>query len=90
MDHLIETLQQDDTESLENYYRRAEDLLHAGGGKDETDPAKLSNSEQTILEKVISQYVNGVRDEWLKTDSAYRSDSLLQAYMTIRSEDEAC
>ncbi|KAK0513882.1 hypothetical protein JMJ35_003604 [Cladonia borealis] len=87
--HLIETLHQNDTESLEDYYRRAEDLLHAAGGKDETDPAKLSKSGKSILKKVISQYVNGLRDEWLESDSAYESDSLLQAYLTTRSEDEA-
>ena len=88
VDHLIETLRQNDTESLEDYYRRAEDLLHAGGGKDETDPAKLSKSERRILNKVIHQYVNGLRDERDEEHSAYESDSLLQAYLKTRSDDE--
>ena len=88
--HLMENLLQNATESLEDYYRRAEDLLHAAGGKDGIDLAKLSDPERSILNKVILHYVNGLRESWPKTDSVYQSDSLLQAYLTVAEMDAEC
>ncbi len=50
VDHLIMTLRQNATESLEDHYRRAEDLLYASGGRDEIYPVKMSNR---FLSRVI-------------------------------------
>ena len=89
VDHLVVTLRQNATESLEDYYRRAEDLLYASGGRDESYPATvtLSNSEKSNLSRVIRHYINGLHHSCLKSDLALQSDSLLQAYRTTRRDE---
>ena len=87
VDHLIVTLRQNATESLEDYYRRAEDLLHASGGKDEIDPVKLSDFERCILRRVRLHYVNGLYHSGLKSYTAFHGGSLLQTYRIIRGHE---
>ncbi len=85
--HLIETLRQDATESLEDYYRRAEDLLHVYGGQDGIDPVKLSTPEGFILRRVIRYYVNGLHHSCLRSSTALQGKSLLQTYRITRGHE---
>lgn len=80
VNHMLETLRQNATESLEDYYGRAEDLLLALGGKDKTISVKLSNHETSILKRVIHHYVHGLHYSYLKSNAALQSDSLSKAY----------
>ena len=80
----VETLRQDATESLQDYYRRAEDLFHALGGRDEIGPAMLGVNERSILTRVISRFVHGLYDTCMKPDVSPESDSLRQSYMKAR------
>ena len=75
--HLFITLRQNATESLEDYYRRAEDLLHASG----------SILGDRLMGMVIRQYVSGLYHSCLQSNSAFQSDSLLQAYKTTRRDE---
>ena len=87
VNHLIETLSQNATESLEDYYRRAQDLLHAYGSKDEIDPLRLSQFERSVLNRVTLNYVTGLHRSCLRSYTSFRGGSLLQAYQIIRGQE---
>ena len=84
LNHLIDTLSQNATESLEDYYRRAEDLLHASGGEDEIDPLRSNQFERSMLNRVTLNYVKGLRQSCFRSYTTFRGGSLLQTYYTIR------
>ena len=79
-----ETLHQNIMESLEDYYRRAEDLLHTLGGKDSVNSVNLSDCERDKLRRVIGYFVNGLHHSCLKSDMALQGESLLQTYRITR------
>lgn len=85
--YLIDTLHQDTTESLEDYYRRADDLLHASGGKDKNDSVELSSQERFMLGRVARQFLNGLYNSCLKPYSLLPGCSLLQTYRITREQE---
>ena len=87
VDHLLLPFHQNATESLEDYYRRAEDLLHVSGGRDKIDSVKLRKHQRSILLRVIVLYISGLHHSCLKSYSALMSDSLLQVYRTTRRDE---
>ena len=87
MKYLVETLRQDSPESLQDYYRRAEDLLHALGGRDDIGPAVLSVNERSILSRVISRFVAGLDELYMEPDVSPDRDSLRQTYVKIREAE---
>ena len=88
VNHLVENLRQDDMEFLQVYYRRAEDLLHALGGRDEIGPAVLGVYERSILTRVISRFVGGLSDAHMKPDVSPERDSLRQTYEKLVNATE--
>ena len=87
VNHQMENLRQGSKESLHDYYRRAEDLLHALGGRDDVGPVALDANERSILTRVIDRFVSGLDEEDLGADVSPESDSLRQAYQTIREAE---
>ena len=83
VNHLLENLRQDPAEFLEVYYRRAENLLHALGGRDEIYPAVLGGNERSILTRVISRFVGGLCEPYMKPDVLPEWDSLRQTYEKV-------
>lgn len=81
--HETDYFRQGATESLHHYYRRAEDLLHALGGRDEIDPVVLGANERSILTTVINQYLGGLYGQ-NEPDVEPESVSLLLTYQAIR------
>ena len=68
VNYLLENLRQDGTESLQDYYRRAEDLLHALGGRDDIGPVVLGANERSMLTRVIDRFVSGLYEKFLEPD----------------------
>ena len=55
-------LKQGEGENLEEYYRRAETLLHHIGGVDRKE-SPLTDNEETSLKRVLVQFVHGIHDK---------------------------
>jgi hypothetical protein len=96
--NITKRLVQSRSESLEQYYRRAEDLLHASGGKDNSDAVALSEDEKAILRHVIEYFIRGIHVQALRTyikceptvtgGWRIRFNSLYEAYTAARLKEE--
>lgn len=83
VNHLVENLRQGATEDLLHYYRRADDLLYALGGRD-LGPVVLSDNERSILTRVNCRFLDGLDESDLKPDVLPERDSLLRTYVKTR------
>ena len=96
--NITRRLVQSRSESLEHYYRRAEDLLHASGGKDNSDAVVLSEDERAILRHVTEHFIRGIHVQALRTyiegeptvtgGWRIRFNSLIEAYRAVRLKEE--
>ena len=55
-------LKQGEIEGFDEYYRRAETLLHHIGGVDRTE-SPLTDDEESSLKKVLMQFIHGIHDK---------------------------
>lgn len=96
--NITRRLVQSRSESLEQCYRRVEDLLHASGGKDKSDAVALSENQRAILRHVTEHFIRGIHVQALRTYTKgeptmtggwrIRFNSLIKAYRAARLKEE--
>ena len=73
MIRLKELKQNENDESLGQYYRRTHDILRGLGGEDkEEDDDVFSRLELTILDQIIEKFVDGLNDSQLRYKMRYK------------------
>ncbi|KAG7006066.1 hypothetical protein G7Y79_00016g040510 [Physcia stellaris] len=75
MTQLKELKQDENDESLGQYYRRTYEILRGLGGQDkekDDDDGVLSLSEITVLDHIIEKFVNGLNDSQLRCKMRYK------------------
>ena len=82
--HLVENLRQDATESLNDYYLRAVDLLEALGVKDGIDTVMMNIYEKSMSRKVTRHFIDGLYQSYRRPGSA---PSLVEAWLNTSQEN---